>query len=155
MQYPLVFGVSGGACAGCAVGGYCGLGYTGRVLYRVPTHLPAVSLHLHPHLQPPLVPALTVGRWGSRARRGNGRWGVKVAAGGRHSPTTGPSPITWPIYPIKARFRVLYPKVSLKSRVSPVFVDEACHTPCFKKPLRKHDLEFPRFPYLPAFSHKE
>ena len=42
-----------------------------------------------------------------------------------------------PLGPIKARFEVINPKVSLKSGVSSKKLDEAWHTPCFKKPLQK------------------
>ena len=40
-----------------------------------------------------------------------------------------------PPRPITARFRVIYPKVSLKTGVSPGKRHEAWHSPCFKNPL--------------------
>ena len=57
--------------------------------------------------------------------------------------------------PIQARFSTKYPKVSMKSGVSPKKGDEAWHTPCFKKRSQSHDLEFSDFRYEPAFSRKE
>ena len=70
--------------------------------------------------------------------------------------TTGSSHSTYPASgPIQARFHHIYPKVSQISRVSPKKCHEACHTPGFKKRPRSHDLEFPRFPILLAFSAKE
>ena len=56
---------------------------------------------------------------------------------------------------IWARFRVIYPKVSQLSGVSPKVSHEACHTPCFRNRPKSHDLEIPRFPLSVAFSHKE
>ena len=38
----------------------------------------------------------------------------------------------WPSLPIRARFRVIYPKVSDKTGVSTKYGHEAWHTPCFK-----------------------
>ena len=82
-----------------------------------------------------------------------------------HSGTPGPCrPLRTPLLPalsipasgpIRARSKVIYPKVSINLGVSPKKAHEACHSPCFKNRLISHDLEFPGFPNRPAFSHKE
>ena len=86
---------------------------------------------------------------------GVGPWGVKVGA--RRAPTAPQQapPDNYRPAPIRARFRGIYPKVSQNPGVSPKSLHEACHTPYFKNRLIYHDLEFPDFPILPAFSHKE
>ena len=55
----------------------------------------------------------------------------------------------------RARFHLILLKVSQKDEVSPVFVEKACHSPCFQNAARKSPLDFLRFPLLAAFSHKE
>ena len=55
----------------------------------------------------------------------------------------------------RARFHVISSKVSQNGRVSPKYVKKACHSPCFQNGLVKSPLEFLRFPYSRAFSHKE
>ena len=76
--------------------------------------------------------------------------------------TPGPCqglPHTWllalSILAIRARFNLKYLKVSQNGRVSPKMSNEAWHTPCLKKRLISHDLEFLRKGHWPAFSHKE
>ena len=58
-------------------------------------------------------------------------------------------------WPITARFRSIYSKVSQNGQVSPKYVHKASHSPCFHFGLQKSPLEFLRFPVLRAFSHKE
>ena len=55
----------------------------------------------------------------------------------------------------KARFHLIFYKVSQNRRVSPVFINKACHSPCFQKRLQNSPLEILRFPKSLAFSHKE
>ena len=58
-------------------------------------------------------------------------------------------------WPIRARFTVISHKVSQNGVVSPKIVYKACHSPCFQNGHQKSPLEFLRFPYSVAFSHKE
>ena len=55
----------------------------------------------------------------------------------------------------KARFQSYFSKVSQNQGVSPVYVEKACHSPYFQNRLQKSALKILRFPFLPAFSHKE
>ena len=123
-------GCTGVGAAGVVPGGW----YTGYLPSRAPLVLPGPNplpdqrFCVHPgHSRPLLGPPHTLG-----SSHSNGL-----------------------LEPIWARFSLIYPKVSHKSRVSTLLVDEACHSPCFKNPLKSHDLEFPRNPYTLAFSHKE
>ena len=58
-------------------------------------------------------------------------------------------------WPIKARFDLISLKVSQNHGVSPKYVKKASHSPYIQNGLGKSPLEFPRFPFMPAFSHKE
>ena len=64
----------------------------------------------------------------------------------------GPLPASWPI---RARFRPLFLKVSQNRGVSPEYHHKACHAPCFQNGLQMSALEKLRFPFWLAFSHKE
>ena len=117
-------------------GGYRGRGIPGTTQ---PSHIPAYW-----YCQGPTIPRTGVicVRWHSRALQA--------------PPHTSSSHSAYALLdPIRARFSIIYPKVSHKPGVSPKIAHEACHTPCFKKPAVYHDLEFPGFTVLPAFSHKE
>ena len=57
--------------------------------------------------------------------------------------------------PIRARFLLISRKVSQNRVVSPKYHEKAYVSPYFQNGLRKSALDFPRFPYLLAFSHKE
>ena len=55
----------------------------------------------------------------------------------------------------RARFEVIFLKVSQNGQVSSKSAQKACHSPYFQKPVGKSALEIPRIPYFVAFSHKE
>ena len=55
----------------------------------------------------------------------------------------------------KARFSDILLKSSQNREVSPKSVEKAYHSPYFQNRVRKSPLEILRFPFLPAFSHKE
>ena len=55
----------------------------------------------------------------------------------------------------KARFHDIFYKVSQNRRVSLKSVEKACHSPYFPKRSQKSPLDFLRFPFCVAFSHKE
>ena len=57
--------------------------------------------------------------------------------------------------PIKARFQSFLYKVSQKAEVSPKSTQKASHSPYIQNGLQKSPLDFLRFPFLRAFSHKE
>ena len=66
-----------------------------------------------------------------------------------------PSPCKAASGPIRARFHVKYTKVSQNAEVSPESVHKACHSPYLQNGLGISPLGFLRFPFWPAFSHKE
>ena len=55
----------------------------------------------------------------------------------------------------KARFDLILLKLSQNRQVSPKYAQKASHSPYFQNGLKKSPLDFPRFPLLLAFSHKE
>ena len=55
----------------------------------------------------------------------------------------------------KARFHLIFYKVSQNGGVSPVYVEKACHSPCFQNGCQSSPLGILRFPFRLAFSHKE
>ena len=57
--------------------------------------------------------------------------------------------------PIRARFHLIFLKVSQNRGVSPKSTEKACHSPCLQNGLKNSPLEIPRFPISLAFSHKE
>ena len=56
---------------------------------------------------------------------------------------------------IRARFQLIYCKVSQNRIVSPKFMQKACHSPYIQNGPQKSPLEIPRFLFSVAFSHKE
>ena len=58
-------------------------------------------------------------------------------------------------WPIRARIEVIYLKVSQNREVSPKYIEKASHSPYFQNGSQKSPLEILRFPFRPAFSHKE
>ena len=54
-----------------------------------------------------------------------------------------------------ARINLILLKLSQNGQVSSKYVEKASHSPCFHFGLQKSPLEFPRFPFCSAFSHKE
>ena len=75
---------------------------------------------------------------------------------------SGPAPLVQasprakaPSGPIRARLRSISWKLSQNGRVSPKYVEKACHSPCLQNELKNSPLEILRFPILLAFSHKE
>ena len=127
----------------CTCSEHCGQLGTGRVVYRVGTgrvgipggYYPAPPSHGYigiARAQPLASPRLCVHQ---------GTPGTLQAP----PHTLAPRTQICPSGPNKARFRSKYTKVSHKSGVSPKYVNEACHSPCFKNWSIIHDLEFPRF----------
>ena len=57
--------------------------------------------------------------------------------------------------PIRARFHDILLKVSQNPIVSPKSVEKACHSPYLQNEAQKSPLDFLRFLYSSAFSHKE
>ena len=57
--------------------------------------------------------------------------------------------------PIRARFDLISWKLSQNRVVSPKMSEKACHSPYSQNAAQKSPLEFLRFPYFLAFSHKE
>ena len=57
--------------------------------------------------------------------------------------------------PIRARFHDISLKVSQKDEVSTEKCQKACHSPYSQNRLENSPLEFLRFPFSTAFSHKE
>ena len=97
---------------------------------------------------------------------GAGRPGSTEAAGSGPVPPSGSgrSPAGPSLYrtlenaaswPIRARFRPFYCKVSQNGIVSSKSVEKACHSPYFQNELQKSPLEILRFPFCSAFSPKE
>ena len=76
---------------------------------------------------------------------GRARFAVPVSLPGQY-------PASWPI---RARIQLNFSKVSQNGQVSPEYVHKACHSPCFQNLVQKSALEILRFPFSPAFSHKE
>ena len=72
--------------------------------------------------------------------------------GGDHARPVARTPNT---PPITAELTSFYCKVSQNGRVSPEKCQKAYHSPCFQNRLQKSPLDFLRFPYFRAFSHKE
>ena len=70
-------------------------------------------------------------------------------------PGSGPSPLNAASWPIRARFQLNNCKVSQNHGVSPKYVHEACHSPYFQNGSQMSTLQFLRFPFWLAFSHKE
>ena len=69
-------------------------------------------------------------------------------------------PCTWVLgiaasWPIRARYHLIYYKVSQNAEVSPKYVEKAYHSPCFTFSVQKSPLDFLGFPFSTAFSHKE
>ena len=58
-------------------------------------------------------------------------------------------------WPIKARIQSYFSKVSQNHRVSPKYVQKACHSPYFQNGRQKSPLDILGFPFRPAFSPKE
>ena len=66
-----------------------------------------------------------------------------------------PGPLECRLWPNKARFHDISCKVSQKARVSSKSVEKACHSPYIQNGLEKSPLDFLRFLFSSAFSHKE
>ena len=66
-----------------------------------------------------------------------------------------PGPCECPPRANKARFDLYFSKVSQNREVSPKSRHKASHSPYFQNGPGKSPLEIPRFPFSPAFSHKE
>ena len=92
-------------------------------------------------------------------------WSGPCGVGGSQNPPFGPgrSMLALPgsgtlecrLWANRARFDDILLKVSQNGEVSAVYVEKACHSPCFQNEPQKSPLEIPRFPFCAAFSHKE
>ena len=106
---------------------------------------------------------------GRPAGPGVGGWGAAgvTGYGGRdgYPPPCGPGQasrgLPWG-YPRRcppranmARFDLFLLKVSQNDEVSTLFHEKACHSPYFQNGVRLSPLDFLRFPFRAAFSHKE
>ena len=70
-------------------------------------------------------------------------------------PLPGTGPLECRLLANKARIDLIFLKLSQNPGVSPKYVQKACHSPCFQNGLQMSPLEISRFPFSPAFSHKE
>ena len=97
---------------------------------------------------------------------GTGRVSRCAAAGGRlldHPPgpvgslwdPPCPGPLECRLRANTARLRSFSQKLSQNGEVSPEMSEKASHSPYFQNGLQKSALDFLRFPFLAAFSHKE
>ena len=68
-------------------------------------------------------------------------------------PVLGPSECR--PWPIRARLRSIFRKLSQNGEVSSKSTQKACHSPYFQNEVQISPLDFLRFPIWPAFSHKE
>ena len=93
-------------------------------------------------------------------------WWVSAAAPARAQTThsdplqgsTGPASLSGPLpasWPIGTRFDLNSTKLSQNDEVSPKSVEKASLYPYFQNGSQKSPLGFSRFPFGPAFSHKE
>ena len=140
-----------------------GVWYQGRVYGWVPGRaIPVPSQHE----DVPLLKRRPDSGAGPGSPIGAGVGGLAAAPPGRPAPTLrARSAHPWASlvppraiaasWPIRARYRLYFYKVSQNDRVSPKYVEKACHAPCFQNGLGKSPLDFLRFPILAAFSHKE
>ena len=87
-----------------------------------------------------------------------GRTGPCTTLRARSCPPVGP-PCTGPsntrLWANKGEIQLKYNKVSQNGVVSPKYVHKACHSPYSQNGSRKSPLKILRFPFSPAFSHKE
>ena len=67
----------------------------------------------------------------------------------------GPSSSNAASWPIRARFQLLYTKLSQNREVSPKYVHKACLSPHFQNGLQKSPLDISEKRFWLAFSHKE
>ena len=95
---------------------------------------------------------------------GQGWTGVPGSRPTHSSPVGFRGPLRWsgPLpranaasWPILARFDLILLNYSQNARVSPKYVNKACHSPYLQNGLQKSALQILRFPYFVAFSHKE
>ena len=144
-------GTSAGVRGGCTWGGM-GTGGYGEGLYRVPTDL--WKAEPQTAKRAPEAPARGWSGW-SEVQRPPGSQNPPFGPGRSSQlalPGSGTLPASWPI---GARFDLISKKHSQNGEVSPKSVQKACHSPYFQNGLRKSPLGFLRFPFSPAFSHKE
>ena len=78
---------------------------------------------------------------------------LRARSGTRPLPVLGP--LECRLWAKGARFHLISHKVSQKARVSPKYVEKACHSPYLQNGLQKSPLDFLRFRFSLAFSHKE
>ena len=90
--------------------------------------------------------------------------GVTVSGHGQDHPSGPVGPLQGPPCPSLsecpprakgARFHLISYKVSQNAEVSPKYVKKASHSPYSQKRVQKSPLQFLRFPFSVAFSHKE
>ena len=90
-----------------------------------------------------------------RARRLDGPGTHPFGARSVLRPSLVPGPRNAASWPIRARFQLLFSKVSQNGIVSQKCINKACHSPYFQNRVQKSPLDILRFPFLSAFSHKE
>ena len=151
----------------CGAGGYrvgiqggytgwgMGLGGYGRVLYRVPTQLLEEQARQRSGPRKPLLGAGVGGRVQRTDRRRGRLLDHPCGARSGHAGPPCPGPSECRLLANSARFDLIFSKVSQNSEVSPEYVHKACHSPYIQNRLQKSPLDILRFPYFPAFSHKE
>ena len=127
--------------------------------YRAPTNPALKSTRRPATAGSGPSPQGRVGRKQGAGPGGDGGWdgpGTTPAGpvGSQDPPCTGTSQIA-ASWPIRARFHLIFYKVSQKAGVSPKYVEKACHSPCLQNGSQKSPLDFLGFPYSAAFSHKE
>ena len=137
----------------CRPGGYQGGLYRGST----PSHLLARGRPISQRSGPVrlLQGAWSGGDMGLDACRRRCSWVPPCGPGQACCPPCTQDPLNAASWPIRARFRPLYTKLSENREVSPKYVDKACLSPYSQNGSQKSPLRFLRFPYLVAFSHKE
>ena len=140
---------SGVAGPGCRLGGY-----TGWVIPGSHRHHALLARRTYPAKRAPEAPARGL-EWVGYVR-------VRPSHADHHSLRSGPlrcqhaSPrANSRLWANRARFSDISWKLSQNRGVSPKSVQKACHSPYFQNRLKKSALGFLRFPFCPAFSHKE
>ena len=78
-----------------------------------------------------------------------------AGSSGARSAVRACSPSKAASWPIGARIDLISRKLSQNGVVSPKYLEKACHSPYVQNGSRKSPLEFLRFPFSRAFSHKE
>ena len=149
---------SRGAVPGCGTGGYTGWVYQGGYMGGLYRYTQPAARGAHPDSGAgPVAPAGAewVVRVGGRTGDGGG---PRTHPCGARSGTQVPSLVLGPYCRLsanRARFPSFLSKVSQNGEVSSEKSEKACHSPYIQNGSQKSPLEILRFPFEPAFSHKE